>query len=165
MLGIPGLDPFGLVHAGLGLVALALGLVVLLRPKGEVLHRVCGTAYAGTMLLLNGSALVIYDFNGRFNVFHALAIVNLATLAAGWVAALRRAPARVWYRRHAMFMAWSYVGLVAAFVSEIAVRLPFVRRGPTLGITVAVASFAVVAAGAEVIRRRMPAAVTRVAAR
>ena len=161
MLGIPGLDPLGLVHATLGLVALGLGLAVLLRPKGAALHRLSGTAYAVTMVLLNGSALAIYDFNGRFNVFHALALVSLATLAAGWAAALRRAPAGTWRRRHAMFMAWSYVGLVAAFASEVAVRLPFVMPGPMLGLTVAATSLLVVAAGAMTIRRRMPGALAR----
>lgn len=34
MLGIRGLDGFGAVHAALGLLALTLGAVVLLRAKG-----------------------------------------------------------------------------------------------------------------------------------
>jgi uncharacterized membrane protein len=162
MFGIPGLDPFGLVHAGLGLVALALDMVVLLRPKGAAAHRMTGTAYAVTMVLLNASALAIYDFNGRFNVFHALALVSLATLAMGWAAALRRAPAGGWRGQHAMLVAWSYVGLVAAFASELVVRLPFVRPGPTFGLSVAAASLLVVFADAMMIRRLMPATLARV---
>jgi len=163
MQGIVSMDPFGMAHALLGLAALVLGLVVFARPKGAALHRLWGTGYVVAMVLLNASGLSMYGYNGRFNMFHVFALLSLATIAGGWVPVLTRRPARVWYARHAMFMAWSYVGLVAAFVSEVAVRLPFVRPGAMFGTIVGVASVGVVAAGGLVIRRRMPPAVARMA--
>ena len=117
MFGVHGLDWFGLAHGIIGLAALVFGLVVITQGKGSASHRLWGSLYVVSMVLLNASALAMYDFNGRFNAFHVFALVSLATLAAGWTPALLRRPARLWYERHAMFMAWSYVGLLAAFSS------------------------------------------------
>lgn len=54
--------------------------------------------------------------------------------------------------RHFQWMTWSYVGLAAAAVSEIATRLPALRphpeQGLAFGITVAVATLLVVGVGA-----------------
>lgn len=163
MLGIPGLDPFGLAHALIGIAALLMGLVVVMRPKGDASHRVCGAAYVVAMVLLNASALAMYDLTGRLNAFHVFALISLATLAAGWVPALRRRPARRWYERHAMFMAWSYVGLVAAFVSEIVTRIPVFSSGAAFGAAVAGTAVAILGAGAIVIHWLVPPAVARVA--
>ena len=58
MLGIRGLDPFGLVHPLVGVAAPILGLAVLLRCKGPG-HRRFGHAYVLSMLLLNITALMI----------------------------------------------------------------------------------------------------------
>ena len=46
MFGIHGLDPLGLAHALVGVVALILALAMLLRPKGTVAHRRVGRAHA-----------------------------------------------------------------------------------------------------------------------
>jgi hypothetical protein len=58
-------------------------------------------------------------------------------------------------------MTWSYVGLVAAAVSEIATRIPALRPRPDqvlmFGGTVAVATLLVVGIGAGFIRRRRSA--------
>ncbi len=58
-------------------------------------------------------------------------------------------------------MTWSYVGLAAAAVSEIATRMPALRprSGQELmfGVTVAVSTLLVVAVGARLIRRRRSA--------
>jgi uncharacterized membrane protein len=165
MLNIPGLDPFGLAHALIGLAALVLGLVVIAQAKGSASHRVWGSAYVVAMVLLNASALTMYDFNGRFNTFHLFALLSLASIAAGWIPALLRRPAGQWYERHAMYMAWSYVGLVAAFVSEIATRIPAFHVGTLFGVTVAVSTLTVVGIGALLIRRRVPRLVSRFSAR
>jgi pimeloyl-ACP methyl ester carboxylesterase len=55
MFGIRGLDPFGLVHALLGVAALILGLAVLLGQKGHA--STDGSARVLTMFLLNATAL------------------------------------------------------------------------------------------------------------
>lgn len=156
MFGIAGLDPFGLVHAGIGCAALVCGLVVLRRAKGSASHRVWGAAYVAAMLLLNASALAIYDFNGRLNTFHVLALGSLATLAAGWIPALVRRPGSRWRHHHAMNMAWSYAGLVAAFAAEIVTRIPAFRHGPMFGAAVGGASLLVIGCGALLIHRHVP---------
>jgi hypothetical protein len=55
-------------------------------------------------------------------------------------------------RHHAALMCWSYVGLFAAFVSEIAARVPGVR----FGWGVVAATVAVVIVGAVLINGRVP---------
>ena len=92
MFGIRGLDPFGLVHALLGVAALILGLAVLLRRKGTRGHRRLGQAYVLTMALLNVTALMIYDLYGRFGPFHVASLISLATVGGGFVP--------VYLRRH-----------------------------------------------------------------
>jgi len=164
MLGIHGLDRFGLAHAVIGIAALVLGLVVIAQGKGSASHRVWGSAYVVAMVLLNASALAIYDVSGRFNTFHLFALLSLATVAAGWIPALLRRPAARWYERHAIYMAWSYVGLAAALVSEIVTRIPAFQVRALIGATVAVSTLGVVAIGALVIRRRVPRLVSRFSA-
>jgi uncharacterized membrane protein len=138
--GVHGLDPFGLVHAGLGVASIALGLVVVLLPKGTRAHRRVGVAYTTAMLMLNGTALFIYDLWGRFGPFHWFAILSLLTLAGGLIPAWLRRPVG-WLDIHARMMAWSYAGVVAASAAEIGARIPGVRFvdgvvWPTIGVTV-----------------------------
>lgn len=157
MLGIHGLDPFGAMHAALGLLALMLGLGVILLRKGTAWHRRVGLLYAATMLLLNATALAIYDLFGGFGPFHALAILSLATLAAALVPVWLRP--RHWLEIHARCMSWSYAGLVAAFFGEIGARLP----GVGLAAGTIVPTVAVMIVAAVLIHTRVPAIVTRAA--
>jgi uncharacterized membrane protein len=155
----------GQLHFASALVALGSGAWVLLRPKGGGAHRRAGWVYVASMLALNVTALLIYRLTGRFGPFHAAAFVSVAGVVAGVVAARRRRTDRYWFPRHYMFMTWSYVGLCAAAVSESATRIPAIRavvRGTGLPlasfwITVALATFLVVAVGAVLIRRNAPA--------
>jgi uncharacterized membrane protein len=139
----------GWFHTICAVVALASGAFVLLRRKGNRLHRRAGWVYAASMLLLNGSALVIYRLFGGFGPFHVAAIVSLATLSAGMVPAIRRRPAN-WVEHHYWWMTWSYVGLCAAAVAETAVRVP----GFQFWWAVAGGTGVVVSVGATMIRRR-----------
>ncbi len=119
-----------------------------------------GWVYAVAMLSLNISALWIFRLTGTFGPFHVAAVISLATLVAGVSAAMRRKRGgRGWLRRHYSFMSWSYLGLVAAAIAEVATRVPAVRAiagGPTMAFwsTVVVASCAVFVLGATMIRRR-----------
>lgn len=114
----------GAAHAAVGTMALAAGAMVLAMAKGTTQHRFAGRLYAAAILVINGTALSIYDMTGRPNVFHAIAVVNLATLAMGMLA-LRR-----WRRTrdpqdlvaHQRRMAMNYVGLWMAFVTEVLVN-------------------------------------------
>jgi uncharacterized membrane protein len=157
MFGIRGLDAFGATHAAFGLVALVLGLGVILLRKGTAWHRRAGLLYAAAMLLLNVTALAIYDLFGGFGVFHVLALVSLVTLAAGVAPVWLRRP-RGWLEIHARCMSWSYAGLVAAFFSEVGARVP----GVGFATGVIVPSVVVMLTGAVLIHRRVPRMVVRV---
>jgi uncharacterized membrane protein len=151
MFGIHGLDPFGLVHTTFGFASLLLGLAVVLTPKGTSVHRRIGHYYTVNMLMLNVTALAIYDLTGRFNGFHVLALISLATIAAGVVPAWTRRPEHGWLERHGRFMAWSFAGVIAAFVAEVTSRLPQLGVAFTVG-----GMFVVMTAAAILIETRVP---------
>jgi uncharacterized membrane protein len=120
----------GLIHLIAAFASMALGAVVLLRPKGGGRHRLFGYAYALAMLTVNATALAIYRVNGRFNFLHVFALLSLFSLLVGLTFAIRRRPAGRWLYQHYRFMGWSYIGLLAAFVAESSTRavLPWLQR-------------------------------------
>lgn len=111
-------------HIGTAISALVLGLGVIFVRKGTRLHKQLGYAYFFNMLGLNISALFIYRLTGHFGPFHGAALMNLLTLFAGFAAAYLRLPHGRWLELHYEFMNWSYVGLLAAGMSEATTRLP-----------------------------------------
>jgi len=121
----------GAAHFAAAVAALALGLVVLIEAKGTLTHRLIGCGYVAAMLILNVTALGLYRLTGQFGPFHALALVSLATVTTGVTVVWRRGPN--WLRRHYYFMAWSYVGLLAAACAEAMTRLPVLRAAVTTG--------------------------------
>lgn len=141
------MSTLGSIHTVAALAALALGATILLRTKGSRSHRRLGWTYVISMVLLNVTALAIYRLTGSFGPFHIAAILSLASIAGGIVPAVRRRPAATWVARHYWWMTYSYLGLVAAAV---ATRMP----GITFWWTVVLASLAVFAVGAPIIRRR-----------
>ena len=160
----------GWTHTGAALTALAAGAAVLLTRKGTRRHRQLGWAYVVSMLLLNGTALLIYRLFGRVGPFHVGAVFSLVTVVAGTVAALGARRARAGrdavararaLERHYQWMTWSYVGLAAAAVSELATRMPALRprpgQGLAFGLTVAAATLLVIGVGARLIRGRRSA--------
>ena len=160
MFGVRGLDGFGFVHALIGILALLLGLAVILLGKGTRLHRKVGFAYLMAMAALNVTALWIFDLTGRFGGFHVAALISLATIIAGYLPVLLRRP-REWMAVHGIFMGWSYAGLVAAFLAEIAVRVPGVGFSTGLITTTIVA----VGGGALLIHTRVPVIARRISTR
>ena len=98
----------------------------------------------------NLTALMIYELFGGFRPFHWMAVASLAVLLIGYWPARRRLPG--WRTRHAYYMTGSYVGLLAAFASEIATR--------TLSVSffnaVAIATFVVIGLGVWLMRRLLP---------
>lgn len=161
------MSELGLVHLVFALVALAFGAWVLVMPKGTRWHRTVGHLYVGSMLGLNITALFIYRMTGSFGIFHAFAVVALFTLGMAMWTVLARRPAKGWIEAHGTWMAWSYVGLLAAAVSETATRFLMPILAPRLGETamvafwtlVGVSTFAVVFAGGRIIKHRLPGAV------
>lgn len=112
------------LHIGTAVSALIFGLCVFIARKGTRLHKQFGYAYFFNMLVLNISALFIYWLSGDFGPFHGAALASLFTLIAGFIPAYFRLPHGRWLELHYEFMNWSYVGLVAAAVSEATTRLP-----------------------------------------
>jgi uncharacterized membrane protein len=151
------LGAIGIGHVVFGIGALMVGAIVLARPKGSPWHRRAGYTYAAMLALVNVTAFGLYRLLGHFGPFHALALVSLTTLAVGMIPAISRRPASTWIYLHAHTMCWSFVGLVAAFFAEIAVRVPSVgvSRSAFGGIAVAMG------VGGLMIYRRVPRAVGR----
>jgi uncharacterized membrane protein len=157
----------GWTHTLAAVTALVAGAAVLLTRKGTRRHRQFGWTYVVSMILLNVTALLIYRLFGRFGPFHVGAVFSFITVVAGTAAALGARRSRTRgdavqraraLERHYQWMTWSYVGLAAAAVSEIATRMPALRPRPgqqmAFGITVALATVLVVGIGAQLIRRR-----------
>ena len=78
-----------LLHASLASVALVLGPLILLRRKGDRLHRALGTLFAAAVLGTNLSAFFIHELTGEPNFIHALAVINLSTLCHALLAVRR----------------------------------------------------------------------------
>jgi len=162
------MSPLGAFHLATAFAAILAGAAVLLTgPKGGRMHRRLGWVYLVSMLALNGSALLIYRLFRGFGPFHVAALVSLFSVVAGGALAIlaRRARARGdqaaradLVAGHYRAIAWSYIGLLAALVSETATRLDIARPddmpGRAFGIAVAVATLSVVSVGAYLIRTR-----------
>lgn len=149
------LSTLGSAHVAGAIASLLFGLLVLVDQKGTRAHRAIGAAYVTAMIATNLTALGVYRLTGQFGPFHALALLSLATIARGVLAALRRRPG--WLTTHYYCMAWSYVGLLAAAAAEFIARAPLpagiVRDGHS-GMLVGLACAAVfLAAGFIVIPR------------
>ncbi len=144
----------GAVHLLFAIAALASGLFIVLRRKGTRTHRRVGRVYALSMIGLNVTALMIYRLTGTFGPFHVAALVSLLTIVGGVLPALRRRPRGGWIERHAYWMSWSYVGLVAAAASEAATRLP----GSPFWWMVLLATLLVLVAGGRLIHTGVPVA-------
>jgi uncharacterized membrane protein len=116
-------DWIGGLHLISSIVSLATGSLVLGMKKGTEIHRKVGYAYAASMVLVVATAFMIYRLFGGFGVFHIAAIVSGLTLAGGMIPVILRRP-KDWLSLHFSFMYWSVLGLYAAFVSEVLVRVP-----------------------------------------
>ena len=146
----------GQIHFVLAIGALVSGGVAVVLRKGDGIHRLIGFVYALMMFGMLGTAMLIYNLDGEFGPFHVLAIISTATLVGGLVPALLRRPGGGrWIVSHAFFMAWSYVGLLAAAAAETLTRMP---DAPFWGAVVAASSITV-AVGAFVIARTVPRAI------
>ena len=144
--------PVGLTHLLASLLGLIFGSIVLAGRKGTRQHKRWGYAYAGAMVVVNGSAFLLYNLFGGFGVFHIAALISFLTLIGGMVPVLRRTPGKHWGRSHFTWMYWSVIGLYAAFVSEAFTRLP---ESPFFTM-VSVATFFVIATGLAAFMRLAP---------
>lgn len=134
------------------IAALTFGAVVACRPKGDRKHRITGYFYASSLLLVNVSALSVYDDLPAMGPFHVLALVSLITLTAGITPAVLRRPVSWWLDLHGYFMSWSYVGLVAAGFAQ----LVTMSSGLPSWLTVGLPSVSIVIIGGALIHTRVP---------
>lgn len=165
------MSAIGAVHFTFSLLAIVLGAVTLRLRKGDRWHRTWGHGYVWSMLGVVATSFAMYDLTGRVTPFHIAAIVAGLTILAGMWSVLARRPSHEWISAHATWMAWSYVGLMAAFAAESLTRFimpaledDLTRRAlwPAFWILVGVGSFATGAFGAWLIRRRLGPAISQV---
>ena len=119
--------PFGWVHFVASIVATALALLVIARPKGTPVHKLCGWIYAAAMLVTSLTALAICRF-GIFFFPHWLAIVVMVLIAADLAAAHFRVPASGWVHLHLTGMLGSVYILISVGVNEVFLRIDILRR-------------------------------------
>lgn len=164
------MSPTGTLHFVLSLMAVALGAAVMLLPKGTRWHRTWGQGYAWCMAGVVVTSFSMYGLTGRVTPFHFAALVAGVTVVGGMWTVLRRRPKAQWIYAHATWMAWSYVGLLAALVAETSTRfvmpaLAGTLRGtamwPAFWAIVLVATFGVCGIGNWLIRTRLAGVVAR----
>lgn len=142
----------GTAHIVFAVSALILGAAVACRPKGGRSHRTLGYSYALSLLLVNVCALSVYEDSAGMGPFHILAVVSLVTLTAGFVPVFLRRPVSGWLDLHGYFMSWSYVGLVAAGVAQLATMYSALSAPLAVGLP----SILVVIMGGVLIHTRVP---------
>ena len=120
-------SPEGFIHLISSIAALVIGTLVLIINKGTRLHKNLGYGYVVSMVVLNITAFAIYRLFGRFGPFHIAAVVSTTTLFAGMIPPLFFRHKKSWVITHFSFMYYSVIGLYAAFVSEVMVRVSEIR--------------------------------------
>jgi hypothetical protein len=108
------------------------------------------------MLIADGAALLIFQFTGKFNIFHIRAILNLVCIIAAVIPVLRSPRQPNWQNQHYYWMSWSYVGLLAAAATELVVRSNHLATRQQAWTVTAVTSIAVTAIGYVLINRYRP---------
>ena len=147
----------GAIHSVLAMGCIVIGLIQLVRPKRGSGHRARGYAFVYAMLVADGTALLVFQFTGKFNILHAGAIVNLLCVIAAVVPVLRTPRPQNWKNLHYYWMSWSYVGLIAAAATELVVRTVHLgTRGQAWAVTAAM-SVLVTTIGYMLINRYRPA--------
>jgi uncharacterized membrane protein len=124
----------GYFHTSAAMAALVFGAFVFPMIKGTRLHKMLGYLYASALLATNVTAFGLYHLTGHFGMFHIAAIVSFLTLLAALIPVIIRRPRKSWLSLHYKYTSWSYVGLLAAALSEAAVRLPHAPFWPAVAL-------------------------------
>ena len=134
------LFPLGWVHFVASLAALAVGMLLVLRPKGTPVHKRRGRVYALTLVATSITALGIYR-RGVFFFPHWLAIAALIVVTVGVLAAHFKVPRRAWLHVHLTCLLTSLYLLVGGGVNEVFLRVDILRQlapslnSPIVGLT------------------------------
>jgi uncharacterized membrane protein len=119
--------PLGWVHFLASLVAVAIGVVVLVRPKGTAIHKARGRIYAIAIVATCLTALGIYRVGGFFSA-HWFGVAALIITAVGVTAAHFKIPRVGWMHLHLTCMVASFYILIGGGVNEVFLRVNFFRR-------------------------------------
>ena len=114
----------GGVHTLSALVALLVGGKIFFEIKGTSRHKIYGYVYVVAMVVLNVSAIPLQNLFGGVGWFHLFILISLPYLIWGMYYPLFDRANPKWQIYHFEIMSYSYVGLVAAFVAEVFVRVP-----------------------------------------
>lgn len=95
------------LHASTAMLSLLLGVFILARPKGSLVHRALGYAWLVGMALAVLSSLFISQIRlwGPFSPIHLLSVFTIFSLLYGWHAARRHDR-----RTHKITMIATWVG-------------------------------------------------------
>ena len=158
--GFVGLTVAGWIHTILSSIGIVVGAEQVLRTRRDFLHKCLGYVYVVCMVVADVAILTVYRFNHHFNVFHVGAIANLLCIGMALQPMLAKPRPVQWKLKHYMWICWSYVGLLAAALTEFIIRTqPLPGRGATILATILATSF-VCGMGAWLITRHRPQAVT-----
>ena len=114
----------GWVHSLAGVVALITGTITLILKKGTKLHLGIGYVYVTSMAVLLVSSFMIYRLFDGWGIFHYASVVSSISVILGILPPLLLREKSFWLRLHFTAMYWSVIGLWAAFIAEMSVRIP-----------------------------------------
>lgn len=138
------------IAAGLGLV---LGLIqFLIKPWGGRRHRVIGYVYVAVMFVCDAGALGVYKLTGTVNVFHVAAVLNFTCILFAMRPFYAGHKPNGWRELHAVWMFRSYIGLWAAALVELVIRLAHWSTRVQMFVAIAVITAVVTAIGSIVMR-------------
>ena len=141
----------GWLHMLSAIVAIGFGTAIVLGTKGTRRHVLLGRSYLAAQIVCCGTAFGIYELYGGWGQFHWMATFEVGCIAAGMIPLLARRRITRWKERHAFYMSWSYVGLLAAAAAEVTTRIFDAPFDAVTWSTVAI----VVYAGSRVVRSRL----------
>ena len=154
--GFVDLTVAGWIHTIFSTIGILVGAEQVIRTRRDRLHRWLGYVYVTVMVVGDLAILTVYRFNGHFNVFHVGAIANLLCIGMALQPMLAKPRPLQWKLKHYMWICWSYVGLLAAALTEFIIRTqPLPGRGATMIATMLATSF-VCGVGAWLIQRNRP---------
>jgi hypothetical protein len=146
----------GVLHAALATLSIALGLLQFVWPKRGAGHRARGYAYVYGLIVADAAALGLYRFTGQFNILHVGAILNALWIVLAMIPLLQAPRRPGWHIRHYYFIAWSYVSLMSAGMTQLSMHLVPVQSRQAAWMVIAAASLLTVAIGYVLIQRHRP---------
>ncbi|GGW79713.1 DUF2306 domain-containing protein [Alteromonas halophila] len=117
------MDVLSFLHILFAVVGLISGAIAIAKRKGDVFHTWIGRTFVASMVFVNVSAFAMWPKYG-FSFFQPLALWNLIWLLLGYYYAAKK-PNKKWLVNHFYFIAYAYVGVLAAAIARIPASLGF----------------------------------------